>query len=233
MISAYVITLNGNANSEIGALNLKKSSIQVKNDFKIKNFDAVIPQETDDFAKKNNLSWNWPWQGTEDCWSSGLTKSAYETANPKARIACFMSHYKLWCECVIQEEPILIFEHDALFKHKLDLDLLFESKYGIIGLNDPRGATRKSMEFYQAILNNPEKVQDVPVIDEFKIPQGLAGNSAYLIKPASAMELINLTDEFGMWPNDAIMCRQLLPRRLGVTKTFYTTIQNLQSTTTK
>ena len=71
----------------------------------------------------------------------------------------------------------------------------------------------------------------VPWIDDQTIPQGLAGNSAYIITPAGAEQLIKLVKEYGLWPNDAIMCRQLV-RRLGVTKKFYTHIQNLRSTTT-
>jgi len=34
-----------------------------------------------------------------------------------------------------------------------------------------------------------------------------------------------------LWPNDAIMCKQLI-RGLGVSRKFYTHIQNLKSTTT-
>jgi len=54
--------------------------------------------------------------------------------------------------------------------------------------------------------------------------------SAYIIKPAGAKKLIELVKQYGLWPNDAIMCRQLVPR-LGVTRKFYTNIQGLKSTT--
>ena len=73
--------------------------------------------------------------------------------------------------------------------------------------------------------------QPVPRIDEFNIPQGLAGNSAYVIKPAGAKLMLELSQEYGMWPNDALMCYQLVPK-LGVTRNFYTRIQGLRSTTT-
>lgn len=36
---------------------------------------------------------------------------------------------------------------------------------------------------------------------------------------------------YSLWPNDAIMCKQLIPD-LYVTLKFFTTIQNLKSTTT-
>ena len=41
-------------------------------------------------------------------------------------------------------------------------------------------------------------------------PDGLAGGSAYVIKPEAADELIRLVHSIGAWPNDAIMCRQLI-----------------------
>ena len=76
-----------------------------------------------------------------------------------------------------------------------------------------------------------EFFQPVPTIDEFNVPQGLAGNSAYIIKPAGANTMLKLSKEHGMWPNDALMCKQLVPN-LGVTRSFYTRIQGLRSTTT-
>jgi GR25 family glycosyltransferase involved in LPS biosynthesis len=69
------------------------------------------------------------------------------------------------------------------------------------------------------------------VIDEEHIPQGIAGNSAYIMKPSGAKKMLDLVAQFGLWPNDAIMCRQLVPT-LGVTKTFFTGVQGLPSTTT-
>ena len=71
----------------------------------------------------------------------------------------------------------------------------------------------------------------MPIIDEVHIPQGLAGNSAYVIKPEGAERMLDLSQRYGMWPNDALMCRQLVPN-LGVTRNFYTRIQGLRSTTT-
>ena len=47
--------------------------------------------------------------------------------------------------------------------------------------------------------------------EERNIPDGLAGNSAYLIKPWAAMEVINKFHEVGVWPNDATICQQLFP----------------------
>ena len=69
------------------------------------------------------------------------------------------------------------------------------------------------------------------MIDEGHVPQGLAGNSAYIMKPSGAKKMLDLVAQFGLWPNDAIMCRQLIPT-LGVSKTSFTGVQGLPSTTT-
>ena len=92
-------------------------------------------------------------------------------------------------------------------------------------------ATRKSKLYHDKILESPSFFQPVPTIDEFNVPQGLAGNSAYVMKPRGAQKMLDLAKEHGMWPNDALMCKQLIPE-IGVTRNFYTRIQGLRSTTT-
>ena len=163
---------------------------------------------------------------------SGLIKSAYTTADPRKRISCFVSHWYLWQKCVKLDEMILILEHDSRFIKKLPADSTFaRADFDIIGINDPSMATRKSKLYHDMILERVDFFQPVPRIDEFNIPQGLAGNSAYVIKPAGAKLMLELSQEYGMWPNDALMCYQLVPK-LGVTRNFYTRIQGLRSTTT-
>ena len=161
---------------------------------------------------------------------SGLKKKAYQTRNPKARIACALSHYSLWKKCVELDEPILILEHDAVFVYKLDINPN-DTRYNIIGINNPLGCTFKSRQYYDSILANGKTIQRPPKLADEEIPQGLAGNSAYIIKPNGAKYMLKLIESYGLWPNDAIMCRQLVPT-LGVTRKFYTHIQNLKSTTT-
>jgi GR25 family glycosyltransferase involved in LPS biosynthesis len=92
-------------------------------------------------------------------------------------------------------------------------------------------ATRRAQKFFDIVKSNNAQLQPVPSIDEFNVPQGLAGNSAYIIKPAGAQNLLKAVKEYGAWPNDAIMCKQLIPN-MGVTRSFYTKVQGLPSTTT-
>lgn len=229
-MKAYCIAISDNQDSMIGMKRLIQSSFDVKNKFEINHFDAVVPDRVDSLLKSHNIKWNYPWQGVVTDFATGLVKSAYQTRNPKARIACALSHYHLWQECSINNEPYLVLEHDAFFQQAINFDIN-DLNFDIVGINNPLGCTRKSREYYQTIINSEKPYLLTPWIDKITVPQGLAGNSAYIIKPSGAKQLLALIEEHGLWPNDAIMCRQLVPK-LGVTRTFYTTRQNIKSTTT-
>lgn len=227
---AYSIVIKDNVISETGYDKLASSSKHVGNDFTIQKFEAITPPYVDDTLKQYGLKWNYPLQGKIVDFASGLEKSAYQTRDINKRIACALSHYLLWLTSIKLKQSVLVLEHDAIFSAAIDFEIE-KTPFQILGINNPLGCTRKSKEFYDSIVKTPSPYQPVPWIDEQKVPQGLAGNSAYIVTPQGAEQLKKLVKDYGLWPNDAIMCRQLV-RRLGVTKKFYTSIQNLRSTTT-
>jgi|TARA_B100000035_G_C20823071_1_gene475153 GR25 family glycosyltransferase involved in LPS biosynthesis len=229
-MEAYAIVIEGHEVSEQGYTNLEASSKKVKNSFQIKKFNAIVSKMARTVMSGNGIRWKYPWEGQETDIKTGLIKTAYPTANRNTRIACALSHWLLWHKCLSSDEPLLILEHDALFIKKLDHDKIIDSKYDIIGINSPAAATRKAHEFHDKVQATHALIQPVPTIDEFNVPQGLAGNSAYIIKPAGAKAVLDAVKEHGLWPNDAIMCKQIIPN-LGVTKTYYTRVQGLPSTT--
>ena len=229
-MEAYAIVIEGHEVSEQGYTNLEASSKKVKNSFQIKKFNAIVSKMARTVMSGNGIRWKYPWEGQETDIKTGLIKTAYPTANRNTRIACALSHWLLWHKCLSSDEPLLILEHDALFIKKLDQDKIIDSKYDIIGINSPAAATRKAHEFHDKVQATHALIQPVPTIDEFNVPQGLAGNSAYIIKPAGAKAVLDAVKEHGLWPNDAIMCKQIIPN-LGVTKTYYTRVQGLPSTT--
>lgn len=228
MIDAYAIRIKGNEISERAARRLEDSCpINVKINF----FDAVTPDNVEALMKKHKVHWNYPWHGEELDIASGLIKKAYPTADPKKRMACFMSHYLLWKNCV-EEGSTIIHEHDAIYSNEdpLPFEDFEKSQYDIIGLNDPRGATRLAQVYDNVVQESNGKIVRAPAIDQQMVPQGIAGNSSYYIKPSGAEKLLKLTAQYGAWPNDALMCRQLIGT-LGQTKKYYTYVQGLQSTT--
>jgi GR25 family glycosyltransferase involved in LPS biosynthesis len=223
------------------------------------------------YDKTGRLRYTWPKSSAEDGidFSTGIYKRAYAAADWRKVVACSISHMRLWQHCIDLNEPILILEHDAYFiskfhyekiamcgkkepdngnkyygydtKSSKNLTLIGEWTGGICGLNDPRGATRKSGIFHSKIVNaigdqpNRFGLATVPYVDEIgetPLPSGLAGNSAYIIKPWAAKKLLEKTSEIGIWPNDALMCRQFFPW-LQHYYPYFTKVQGSQSTTTK
>jgi len=228
---AFAIVIKDHPISESGFSELVRSSKSVGNDAVIDRFDAVVPEQVESQMKAHKLQWNYPSKGSVlDPWSE-LRKTAYGERNPLRRVACSLSHYNLWKKTIELDEPLMILEHDALFVKKVDEASLVGSSFGVIGINSPFHATFAFDRYHQMIQQNKQEVQPVPMLASKEIPQGLAGNSAYIIKPFAAKHLIQLCHKYGLWPNDAIMCQQLCTF-LGVSKTYYTQVQGLKSTTT-
>jgi len=230
-MKAYAIVVKNNDISELGYKTLVKSSNDVGNDFNIEKFDAITGDTVVATLRKYNLTWNYPWDNPVRDIATGLIKTPYPTKNSKKRIACSLSHYELWKKCYDENETYIIMEHDAIWKQKLTNWITEDNRYDIIGINDPRGATRKSSFYHELVQKGESFIQRPPVLEDTPyIPYGIAGNSAYIMKSAGAKKMLDLVDEYGLWPNDAIMCRQLVTS-LGTSKIYFTGVQGLPSTT--
>ena len=236
---AYIITMSDNDSSvsraEVAAESVKEHCANIAVEF----FEATQPKNIynhtgEVFGKQ--VPWTWPSSPNQDGLdlTTGLYKKYYPAKAQDRVVACALSHYRLWKLCAEQEEPILVLEHDARFVREFSVEDLAD-KWGAVGLNDPRGNTRKGRLFHSLIEKYGEGIQRVPVIDEPTdppLPMGIAGNSAYIIKPYFAKKLLEEVERVGMWPNDAIMCRQLFPTDLKVVYPYYTVVQSGVSTTT-
>ena len=239
-LTARAIVIQNHAASEQGYQNLRASNNTHGNEFVVERFNAITPINVEGEMVKLKIRWNYPWEGVQQDLATGLKKSAYPTKNRLARAACAVSHYKLWQACFRLNKPILIMEHDAIFTRRLNpyYDILDDKRYDIIGLNNPIGNTRRAQAFLdkrnaladQALIDTD--IVPVPTIDNFDVPQGLAGNSAYIIKPNGAKNVLAAVQQYGLWPNDAIMCKQLIPR-MGVTSGNFTDTQRIASTTSQ
>ena len=69
-------------------------------------------------------------------------------------------------------------------------------------------------------------------LPEEKNPDGLAGNSAYVITPIAAKQAADLQRQIGLWPNDALLCKQFFPRQLKSYYPYITKTIQTKSTTT-
>ena len=189
-MKAFAIVIDGNETSEFGYDNLVKSSWDVKNEFTLDRFNAIISSNVQELMESNSIRWNYPWEGQVVDFQSGLVKSAYPTKDFRKRMACAMSHFCLWLKSHETRENILVLEHDAEFTCKLDIDI-DQTRFGVLGINSPLGATRRPQVYHDMIQQNSNPYQEVPYIDDVKIPQGLAGNSAYIVTPWAAKEMID------------------------------------------
>lgn len=151
----------------------------------------------------------WTYKANTTCPVTGLYMTDYHKANREAKIGCAMSHHSLWKRCVELDEPILILEHDVVFLRAFEE---FEF-HGICQINDPSGATPFGDRWSRSMVaRGTTGVHPKQWVQRNRnIPDGLAGNSAYVIKPFAAQELMDKYRDLGVWPNDATMCKQLFP----------------------
>lgn len=209
--------------------------------------------------KNKQLNYTWPKTTVEDGidFSTGIYKRAYAAADWRKVAACTVSHMRLWQHCIDIDEPILILEHDAIFIDKFhykriamcgkvdptrknrEVPEVGEWSGGICGINAPFGTTRKAAIFdlkvRQSLGSIHRGIVPVPYVDDpgdIPLPNGLPGNSAYIIKPWAAKKLLDKTLEVGIWPNDALMCRQFFPW-LQHYHPYQTKVQGTPSTTTR
>ena len=194
-MDAFVITLLGNPSSKRMAERCIASA-----NLPILMFPATTPTTVDLAMNIRDLHWTW---------GKGYQHMQHKPygGDDAARRACFMSHYRLWEYCAACSEPVLILEHDAYFVRPFE-PFEFQS---ICMINDPANATPKGVWWSQQMAERgPGVWPKTPVFDDSR-PDGLAGNSAYVIKPEAARRLLELTREVGAWPNDALICRQFFP----------------------
>lgn len=236
---AYAIVMNDNEDSLAGYRTLSQSITDTESNISLLPFIATQPHTIGEGIREvfgdQNVQWSWSSGPAEDRIDlrTGLFKRHYQAVDQQRVIACALSHMRLWKKCAHGDEPMMILEHDARFIRKFSLSDL-AGRWGAVGLNDPRGNTRKGMKFHDLVASCGEGIHRVPVIDEPTeppLPMGLAGNSAYIIKPEFASKLIEEMRTIGIWPNDAIMCRQLFPS-LKVVYPYYTDVVKRGSTTT-
>lgn len=218
-MKAFIITIPHNKESIRSAQRCYDSirdtrSLHLEAEF----FQATTPNTL------SKINWTWPLRKKLICPKTNLLLTAYKNVDINKRIACAESHYRLWNKCVELKRPICILEHDAIFIRQF---VPFKHTFDVLSLNSPIGATFKGNEYDNAL---DEGESPVPYIADKNIPQGLPGHSAYIITPKGAKKAIELQDTIGWWPNDAIMCKQLMSN-IGCVKPYYTELQNTKSST--
>ena len=229
-MKGYIIGDKNNSTSIRGMNECASSMVVYKQKFTIEFIQQTSPETLKkDLNPFPGLKWNFPINTESRVDKSGMILQGYRTNNVNKVFACLISHARLWLRCIKLDEPIMILEHDAKFIRNFDPD--FEWEGGVLGLNDPRGATFNSAQYHVHVASKGPGVYRAPYVTDVSRPQGLAGNSAYIIKPFAAKQLLEKLKETGGWPNDALMCNQHFDW-IKVLYPYATRLQNVRSTTT-
>ena len=101
------------------------------------------------------------------------------------QIACFLSHYSLWCMCLDKDRPIVILEHDAIMvrqylKHKYYNNIVYMG--GI-----------EQAKFGKLVYSVPPHASDHKGLDRF-----ICRAHAYAIDPAIAKNLVSYSINHGI-----------------------------------
>ena len=228
-MKAFVITLFNDKYSLASAENTLKTARQMNDDLHIEMVRAVTPDKIKD------STYSYPKEGETSTYE-GMTLTGYKAKDIGKKIACSLSHMHLWNKCVEMNEPIMILEHDAVFTRKFKLGKLLDAieDGDIVMINDPRGATRRGTVYHENIIRWDKGLNTIDGVNtpDENVPDGLAGNSAYIITPSAAKKAIELQSSIGIWPNDAMLCKQLFPRNLKSYYPYITRVEQKKSTTT-
>lgn len=225
-IKGYCIVIEGNQQSVEGFHALSDSIDEHETGISLYPFKATTPDTVVQDMALHGIKWTYPWDKEEVHEPTGLRLHPYKTSDRLARMSCFMSHWRLWLKAA--SDSIMIFEDDAIFTKHMPRSILGGDEWAI-GINDPRGATRKAGVYHEVVQAQEEDVCEVPWVDDEAVPQGLAGASAYFMSCAAADVVLQAVEAYGAWPNDATLIKQLVPN-LGQSRTYFTKVQGTRST---
>ena len=228
-MKAYVITVFSDQYSVSSARATVASARQMTDDLHIEIVKAETPSSTYDW------NYTYPLEG-ETKEEYGMKLVGYRANDHRKIMACSLSHLKLWDLCVKNDEPIMILEHDSIFTRKFRPSKVWNQIEDgeIVMINDPRGATRRGNQYHENIIKWDFGVNFIDGVNgpDDKNPDGLAGNSAYVITPSAAKQAAELQRKIGLWPNDALLCKQFFPRQLKSYYPYITRVAQRKSTTT-
>jgi hypothetical protein len=102
------------------------------------------------------------------------------------QIACFLTHYSLWCMCLEKDRPILILEHDAVMLKKYTLHKYYNNIVYLGGEEQIQGTMRADRQI-------PPHASDHKGLDRF-----ICRAHAYSIDPAIAKNLVSYAINHGI-----------------------------------
>lgn len=117
---------------------------------------------------------------------------------------CFMSHYLLWKKCIELNEPIIIFEHDALMIRPLPdniLDLFTHHCVLDYAIHYPNYEELLAVEGPLKITNHPRLYDNKVSVSKIN-DSHVRGSHAHIVKPLGAKTLIESVAKWGHLASD-------------------------------
>lgn len=121
---------------------------------------------------------------------------------------CLLSHFSLWKLCIQLDEPIFVFEHDAVMCNPLPINVL-DNFSDYLNLDINRKKYRKDLKEYISVVDkkvNKTKVIKMEIINgpgfKFMNRNHITGAHGYIIKPAGATKIVAGIKKEGMIPAD-------------------------------
>ncbi len=114
----------------------------------------------------------------------------------KGEVGCFLSHWKIWEECIRLNEPVLILEDDAIITENFSYDELYKIKkqqYNLIYLG------WEEMDYNEHIV----------IDNKFIIPKLPYWTLAYMVTPESAKILLDNNIKKNIIPVDEYLLRMM------------------------
>lgn len=215
-INSYIIYNERIAESKRNAVSCK-NSMKKFNNYIVHLHDGCHPDSLNQYEERYQIGNQ---RSVAEC-------SYNTTGHPQhsSKKSCFYSHYELWRICIKLDQPIVILENDVFCNIDFPLDVLCQMSEithlafssiitGRAGYGG--GGEILTLNEYKGLSVGGHPIKNFPAIKKHNQNYAMAGNMAYLIKPAAAVRLIKECQENGWLQNDRLM---LYPKyELGITK---------------
>lgn len=194
---------------DIGTLHYAEGALRdaVSNGFDAELFDGVWKTDSKEFCKERGVVFNREWLEQSE-WhrkNPRRHKKLIEGSQTEANMGCFASHFLLWERCVQSNEALCIFEYDVVIKRPLPNGILDRFDEAIEICRTPKNDKPP----YDKVIDD-RSFNDFDVID-FPEPGFPRGNSTgYIIKPAGARKMIDVSKERGYLTLDTMLNREWL-----------------------
>lgn len=163
----FIITLMEDPPS-IEAAEKCRQSIRLHGGGNAQYFTAIDEHHSISVLKKQGVNW--------------VTTDKYIFRKTEKLMGCFASHFLLWLKCIEYNEPIMIFESDALCTHTIPSQLRFRHVINLTDKYDGKNLVKKKVIQFM----NKKSYTGIIYCIHFYIP----GTVAYAISPEGARRLV-------------------------------------------